>query len=98
MRMRPLGRTPMQRALRVLSFLLLAAAAGGVSAQTVFVEDHFTGTNGTLLQAHAPDTGGTWGHGTGSYLNIQTNTLRGAKYNSNHPFTNATSGPTADYV
>ena len=89
----------MIRFLRPLSFaLLLLAAAGGVSAQTVFVMDQFTGTNGTTLQAHSPNTGAAWTRVIGSNLNIQTNTLRATAVNAGDIYTNGTTAPAANYV
>jgi Peptidase family C25 len=90
-------RRKMIRKLRSLWVLLLFAAAGFASAQTVFVEDHFTDTNNTTLQSHSPDTGGAWTLRAGFNLDIQTNTLEVAATNSAGLYTNATAAPAADY-
>jgi hypothetical protein len=79
-------------------WVLLLFAAAGASAQTVFVEDHFTDTNNTTLQTHSPDTGGAWALSAGFFnLIIQTNALRAAGTNSAGLYTNATAAPAANY-
>lgn len=87
----------MKKGIRTLSVLLLLAAAGRVSAQTVFVGDLFSGTNGTTLQAHTPNSGGAWMRVVGSNLNIQTNALRATATNAGDLYTNATAAPSANY-
>src|SRR5258708_2250421 len=84
--------------IRSLWVMLLLAAAAGVSAQTVFVQDSFTGTNGTTLQAHTPNTGAAWTRILGNNLNIQTNALRATATNAGDIYTNGTTAPAADYV
>ena len=84
--------------MRTLSIVLLVAAAGGVSAQNQFVIDHFTGVNGTTLQAHAPNTGAAWTRILGNNLNIQTNALRATATNAGDIYTNGTTAPNANYI
>ena len=78
--------------------MLLLAAAAGISAQTVFVQDSFTGTNGTTLQAHTPNTGAAWTRILGNNLNLQTSTLRATATNAGDIYTNGTTAPAANYV
>src|SRR5205807_4506462 len=77
---------------------LLVAAARGLSAQTVFVGDTFTGINGTTLQAHTPDSGAARTRVIGNNLNIQTNSLRATATNAGDIYTNGTAASSADYV
>lgn len=47
------------------------AVVGGASGPTTYLEDSFTGANGTALSSHTPEVGGPW-TSTGS-LQIQSN-------------------------
>lgn len=86
------------KTLHLLGFLLLATVA---SAQ--FFNDTFTDANGTNLQSHVPNSGGTWSKITTSgggnlTLTIQSNTVQGATgtANSGVYFASQTP-PAADY-
>ncbi len=65
-----------------------------------FLTDNFTGTNGTLLTAHTPDTGSAWATGTGgnNLLQIQGNRIQQpANLGTHGSGRNTTSPPSADY-
>jgi len=56
---------------------------------SVFLSDTFTDTNGTLLSAHTPETGGSWTKRSGfSNLTITSNKAVGSS-NFNNVYTNA---------
>ncbi len=85
--------------LRSLSVCLLVAAAGGASAQTVFVYDTFTGTTNTTLQSHTPDIGGAWTHASGfGNLTIQSNAIGASGNNGADLYTDGTTASSANYV
>ncbi|HEX2835690.1 MAG TPA: C25 family cysteine peptidase [Thermoanaerobaculia bacterium] len=67
-------------------------------AQTTFVRDTFTGTSGTLLESHAPDTGGTWTRLRGDGLRLQSNHVETIKTTSFDVYANAATPPSAEYV
>ena len=65
---------------------------------TVFVSDTMSDTNGTLLSAHTPDTGGTWvkRSGTGDF-EIQSNQARITASDTFVYYTNAATPGNAEY-
>lgn len=86
-----------------VTLVWVAGLATTASAQTTFVQDTFTGTNGTLLSAHNPDTGnaGSWVKisGTGD-LDIQNNQLQNTVAKNLVFYKNTTppTGGSAEYV
>jgi hypothetical protein len=83
------------RAAVVLCFVLTVASA---HAQTRFAYDTFTGTTGTFLETHTPDTGGTWSRIRGQGIQIISNTARPDRNQSNDIYINSAAAPAADYV
>jgi Peptidase family C25 len=83
------------RAAVVLCSLLVAVAA---HSQVRFVYDTFTGTTGTFLESHPPDTGGTWTRIRGRGLYIEANAIRPDKTTANDVYINSAAAPSADYV
>ncbi len=71
------------------------AVEGGAS----FLVDSFTGTNGTALTAHSPETGGAWsaqsGYTPSPANDIQNNRMRAGS--STGVYRNAAAPPSADY-
>jgi hypothetical protein len=84
--------------LAALGVVYPASAQFCTSATNTFVCDNFTGTNGTTLQAHAPNTGLAWTRVIGSNLNIQTNALRATAINAGDFYSNAAPATSANYV
>lgn len=78
--------------------LCLLLAAGSLQAQTQFVYDEFTGTNGTLLESHAPSSGGAWSRLSGNGLLLDGGRITPDKTNGNDVYTNAAVPPSAEYV
>lgn len=76
----------------------MASAALSLHAQTLFVQDTFTGPNNTLLENHAPDTGGAWSRVSGQGLLIQGNEVTPDKTNGSDVYMNAATPPSAEYV
>ncbi|HVE72668.1 MAG TPA: hypothetical protein VNI54_14990 [Thermoanaerobaculia bacterium] len=85
----------MLRCAAVLLYSLLAAA---MAAQTRFVYDTFTGTTGTFLESHTPDTGGTWSRVRGDGIEIVSNTVRPDRNQSDDIYLNDAIAPSPDYV
>ena len=83
---------------RAILLAVLVVAASASSAQTRFVYDTFTGTTGTFLESHAPDTGGAWTRFRGRGLRIESNTLRPDKTTANDVYLNAATPPASEYV
>lgn len=82
----------------IASSLCIALFAVSLHAQTTFVRDTFTGTSGTLLESHAPDTGGAWTQLRGDGLRIQSNHIETIKTTSFDVYANAATPPSAEYV
>ncbi|HEV7572818.1 MAG TPA: hypothetical protein VGQ21_15070, partial [Thermoanaerobaculia bacterium] len=77
------------------------AAALPMAAQTTFVSDTFTVGVNTLLEAHAPNTGGAWTRQTGTNgitLNAAADNARNAGAGDWNVYTNATIAPAAEAV
>lgn len=65
---------------------------------TVFVSDSFTDANGTLLENHAPGTGGAWVKRSGVLAKqIQGNKLTGEAFGVSHRYTNNAAPGSAEY-
>lgn len=66
-----------------------------------FVSDTFTDSNGTSLNSHTPDTGGTWTDApappASSAADIESNVLECNAHFQTNRFYNAASPPSADY-
>ena len=91
--------------LRRLATAVLCAAALAVSlpaaAQTIFVFDTFTVGANTMLEAHAPNTGGAWARQTGAngiILNAAADNARNVGAGDWSVYTNATVAPAAEVV
>jgi hypothetical protein len=72
-----------------------------MAAQTTFVSDTFTVGVNTLLDAHAPNTGGAWTRQTGTNgitLNAAADNARNAGATDWNVYTNATIAPAAEVV
>ena len=68
-------------------------------AQTTFVDDSFTDTNATFLNAHTPDTGGAWYYWANpDDIEIQSNVIQPLGTTGNNYYYNAASPGGADYV
>lgn len=61
---------------------------------SIYVQDTFTGTNGTNLTSHTPDVGGAWMIGTG--IKIQSNRIRCDNFAGNRTY-NAATPSSANY-
>jgi hypothetical protein len=84
------------------AFAVVIATALSVSvpvcAQTSFVLDTFTVGANTLLEAHAPNTGGAWTRqvgGSGITINAAADNARNVANNDWNVYTNATTAPAA---
>ena len=91
--------------LRRLPTAVFCAAALAVSlpaaAQTVFVFDTFTVGANTMLESHAPNTGGAWARqtgGSGIILNAAADNARNVGATDWSVYTNATVAPAAEVV
>ncbi|MEA2415025.1 MAG: hypothetical protein QOI58_1682 [Thermoanaerobaculia bacterium] len=91
--------------LRRLPTAVFCAAALAVSlpaaAQTVFVFDTFTVGANTMLESHAPNTGGAWTRqtgGSGIILNAAADNARNVAATDWSVYTNATIAPAAEVV
>ncbi|HEX6100752.1 MAG TPA: C25 family cysteine peptidase [Thermoanaerobaculia bacterium] len=62
------------------------------------MRDAFTGTNGTFLESHAPDTGGAWTRIQGQGLRLQGGEITPDKTNGTDRYTNAAVPPSAEYT
>jgi hypothetical protein len=82
----------------IIRLLCLVFCALSLQAQTQFVRDTFTGTNGTFLESHAPDTGGAWTRVQGQGLLLSGGQLTPDKTNGTDRYTNAAVPPSAEYV
>jgi hypothetical protein len=82
----------------IIRLLCTALCALSLQAQTQFVRDTFTGTNGTFLESHAPDTGGAWTRVQGQGLLLQGGQITPDKTNGTDVYTNAAVPPSAEYV
>lgn len=77
------------------------AAALPAAAQTLFVNDTFTVGANTMLEAHAPNTGGAWTRQTGTngiILNAAADNARNVGTSDWNVYTNATVAPAAEVV
>jgi hypothetical protein len=89
---------------RLFAFLLLTgtfAAVRPACAQTTFVQDHFTVGANTMLEAHAPNTGGAWTRQIGNngiILNAAAGNARNVGAGDWNIYTNATIAPNAEIV
>jgi Peptidase family C25 len=83
---------------RVLFLAVLILAATASRAQTRFVYDTFTGTTGTFLESHSPDTGGAWSRVRGAGITLVSNTARPDKNQSNDIYLNAATPSSAEYA
>ncbi|HEV7486951.1 MAG TPA: C25 family cysteine peptidase [Thermoanaerobaculia bacterium] len=91
--------------LRRLATAVLRAAALAVAlpvaAQTVFVFDTFTVGSNTMLESHAPNTGGAWTRqtgGSGIILNAAADNARNVAAGDWNVYSNATIAPAAEVV
>lgn len=77
---------------KLAAHALAMQTAGVVPAPVTFLTDNFTGTNGTALGSHTPDSGGTWSFQTGSsgVETIQNNRLYTTSSFTNYGVYNAT--------
>ena len=82
----------------LVRLLCITTAAVSLQAQTTFVRDTFTGTNGTFLESHAPDTGGAWTRVQGQGLILQSNEVTPNKTNGTDRYTNSATPPSAEYA
>lgn len=64
---------------------------------TIFVSDTFTANDYTLLQNHAPETGGTWVKISANDLNIRSNYLRAYSSGDFGQYYNDAAPGTAEY-
>lgn len=78
--------------------LCLLLAALSLQAQTEFVRDTFTGPNNTLLENHAPDTGGAWTRVQGNGLRLRNGEITPDKTNGTDRYTNGAVPPSAEYT
>ena len=80
--------------------LATLTAAWPAAAQTIFVSDTFTVGANTLLEAHAPNTGGAWTRflGGGITLNAAAGNARNVNAGDWNIYTNATASPAAEDV
>ena len=77
-----------------------SSASGSVTPTNYFINDTFTGTAGTALTAHTPESGGTWGSIGWSWTNNFQLTAGGGVYPTAQACQalNLATPPSADYV
>src|SRR5713226_8838890 len=89
---------------RLFAVLILTGSFAGLrpaSAQTIFVQDHFTVAANTMLEAHTPNTGGAWTRqlgGSGIILNAAAGNARNVAAGDWNVYSNATTAPNAEIV
>src|SRR5438045_2969059 len=89
---------------RLVGLLTLAAALAAAlptRAQTTFVRDTFTVAANTMLEAHAPNTGGAWTRqagGSGITLNAAADNARNVAAADWSVYSNATVASSAEVV
>lgn len=83
---------------KFVRLLCIVVPTVALQAQTQFVRDTFTGTNGTFLESHAPDVGGTWTRVQGNGLRLRSGDVTPDKTNGNDVYTNSAVPPSAEYV
>lgn len=83
----------------VLLSTVVLAVSWPATAQTIFVKDTFTVAANTMLEAHAPDTGGAWARQTGAngiIINAAADNARDVNTGDWNVYTNATTAPAAE--
>ncbi len=91
----------MKRVLIGLVCLAAFAATRPAVAQTLFVNDLFTAAVDTMLEAHAPNTGGAWSRvtgGSGLRINGAADNVRDVNTGDWNVYSNATISPGAEVV
>jgi hypothetical protein len=89
---------------RLFAVLILTgtiAAVSPASAQTTFVQDHFTVGANTMLEAHAPNTGAAWTRQVGNngiILNAAAGNARNVGAGDWSIYSNGTIAPAAEIV